>query len=181
MTDWSQIVHEHGPMVWRTIDRLLAHEADTADCFQRTFIAALELSHREPIRHWPAALKRVATHRALEQLRKRIRESGKCVAIADPAAIVSKLDGEHSEPEQAAHSSELAAQLRIALAEIDPQESQAFCLACLDQWSYHEIAAEMAISSNYVGVLLNRARASLRQRLKQFDPAAKEKTSKVSS
>ena len=40
MTDWSQIVQEHGPLVWRTAYRLLNHEADAADCFQRTFVSA---------------------------------------------------------------------------------------------------------------------------------------------
>src|SRR5262249_50765402 len=31
MTDWSQVVQQHGPMVWRTAHRLLNNEADAAD------------------------------------------------------------------------------------------------------------------------------------------------------
>jgi hypothetical protein len=38
MTDWSQVVQEHGPLVWRTAYRLLGNEADAADCFQRAFV-----------------------------------------------------------------------------------------------------------------------------------------------
>jgi DNA-directed RNA polymerase specialized sigma24 family protein len=79
MADWSEVVRRHGPLVWRTAYRLLSHEADAADCFQRTFLAAVELA---------AALARLTTARALEQLRKRYREAGRSTTLADdpPAA-----------------------------------------------------------------------------------------------
>jgi len=32
----------HGPLVWQTAWRLLGHEADAADCFQETFVSAME-------------------------------------------------------------------------------------------------------------------------------------------
>lgn len=51
MTDWSQIVAEHGTLVWRTARRLLTQEADAADCCQRTFLAAVELARREAVRY----------------------------------------------------------------------------------------------------------------------------------
>jgi RNA polymerase sigma-70 factor, ECF subfamily len=170
MTDWSQIVHEHGPMVWRTIDRLLQHEADTADCFQRTFIAAVELAERETIRHWPALLRRLATHRALEHLRKQIRESGRYVAVSGSASVESQIDAKLLEPDRAAQRNELAQQLRLALTEIDQQQAQVFCLACIEECSYQEIAEQLSIKPNYVGVILNRAKASLRERLKEHEP-----------
>jgi hypothetical protein len=56
MTDWPQIVKQHGPMVWRTVRRLLRHDADAADCFQRTFVSALELSTSDVILNWAALL-----------------------------------------------------------------------------------------------------------------------------
>jgi RNA polymerase sigma factor (sigma-70 family) len=67
---------------------------------------------------------------------------------------------------------ELAESLRLALSEIDPQQAEAFCLACLDDWSYLEISKHMGISVNYVGVLVSRARAALRARLQAFNPQA---------
>ena len=36
---------------------------------------------------------------------------------------------------------------------------------------YQDIAAELGLTVNHVGVLLNRARASLRQRLRVYEPA----------
>ena len=60
MTDWPTIIRDHGPLVWRTAFRLLNDHADASDCFQRTFMAAVELSERVAVRSWPAVLKRVA-------------------------------------------------------------------------------------------------------------------------
>ncbi|MCY2954074.1 MAG: hypothetical protein NTU53_19210, partial [Planctomycetota bacterium] len=45
-------VREYGPLVWKTAYRLLPSEADAADCFQETFISAMEASCRSPVRHW---------------------------------------------------------------------------------------------------------------------------------
>ena len=42
MTDWEHVVRTHGPLVWQTAWRLLGQEADAADCFQETFVSAME-------------------------------------------------------------------------------------------------------------------------------------------
>ena len=108
MTDWSQIVQQHGALVWRTAQRLLNNEADASDCFQRTFIAALELQRTEVVRNWPALLKRLATARALDHLRQRQRESSRLTTLPEESAI----DGKGVGPVQAAQASELAEHLR---------------------------------------------------------------------
>jgi RNA polymerase sigma-70 factor (ECF subfamily) len=166
MTDWPEIVREHGPLVWRVVYRLVNHDADAADCFQRTFIAALELSRKEVVHHWPALLQRLATARALELLRQRYRESRRLQPLsAEPRAANT------IEPAHGAVASELAEHLRIALGELDGRQAQVFCLACLDGCSYEEIANELGVTINHVGVLLNRARAALRERLQAHAPA----------
>src|SRR5437867_4332505 len=115
MTDWSQIVEQHGPLVWRTAQRLLCQEADTADCFQRTFVAALELSQRQTIRHWPALLRRLTTARALEQLRGRMRDRNRFVTGANRNGVDHQIDHKAIEPDRAAVADELADHLRTAL------------------------------------------------------------------
>jgi RNA polymerase sigma factor (sigma-70 family) len=55
--------------------------------------------------------------------------------------------------------------LRIALAELDLREAQIFCLACLEKLSYREIALQLDLTVNHVGVLLHRARTGLQSRL----------------
>jgi RNA polymerase sigma-70 factor (ECF subfamily) len=167
MADWSEIVRQHGPLVWRTVWRLLGHDADAADCFQRTFLSAVELARSEEIRDWPAVLKRLATARALEQLRRRCRAQARLSPLRDDPPVENMAGG----PFDSAAAGELAERLRQALATIDPQQAQVFALACLEGWSYREIAAQLGITVNHVGVLLNRARAILRDRLKAFHPA----------
>src|SRR5580765_4314417 len=112
MTDWSQIVAEHGTLVWQTARRLLTQEADAADCFQRTFLAAVELAQRESVRHWPALLRRLATARALEQLRERMQRRAR---FATDVAVDRQVDQEAIGPDSAASASELADDLRAAL------------------------------------------------------------------
>jgi RNA polymerase sigma-70 factor (ECF subfamily) len=90
MTDWSQIVQQHGPMVWRTARRLLNNEADASDCFQWAFLSALEVERKEAIRNWPALLKRLAISRALDYLRRRRRESNRLTALPEGSASTGK-------------------------------------------------------------------------------------------
>jgi RNA polymerase sigma-70 factor, ECF subfamily len=168
MTDWSQIVQQHGPLVWTTVYRLLRHDADAADCFQRTFLSALELSRTETIRNWPGLLQRLGTARALESLRQRLRQARRLrPLLADVTVSANTL-----EPGQAAAVSELGDHLREALAQLDVRQAQVFCLACLDGLSYTEIADQLGLTVTHVGVLLNRARTRLRQRLRGHEPAA---------
>jgi RNA polymerase sigma-70 factor (ECF subfamily) len=83
------------------------------------------------------------------------------------------------EPDQAAVASELSDHLRQALAELDSRQAQVFCLACLDGLSYAEIADQLGLSVSHVGVLLNRARLGLRERLRGHEPAAARRPEEV--
>lgn len=166
MVDWSRILKMHGGLVWQTVYRLLGHEADAWDCFQSTFLAVMAIAEKEAILDWPALLKRVATTRALNRLRQRVRDANRVEAL-DGVPALSR--GES--PEQAARGSELAEHLRLALAEIEPRMAVVFSLACLEDCSYREIAAELGITVNHVGVLLKRARAELQVHLSAFAPS----------
>jgi RNA polymerase sigma factor (sigma-70 family) len=167
MVDWAQLLHEYGPLIWETVYRLVGHGPDADDCFQSTFVAALELTRRQAVLHWPALLKRLATAKSLDCLRRRIRERGRRQSLEEEPNYPRV-----RRPEHTMEWAELAESLRLALSEIDPQQAEAFCLACLDDWSYLEISKHMGISVNYVGVLVSRARAALRARLQAFNPQA---------
>jgi RNA polymerase sigma factor (sigma-70 family) len=166
MTDWPALLRDHGPLVWRTAYRLLGREADAADCYQQTFLAAVELERHEPIRHWPATLKRIAAARALDRLRERYRQSTRSGDLPADQADVRMAD-----PVDLAQAGELAVRLRIALTEIDPRQAEAFCLIALDGHSYDDAAVAMTVSANHAGVLLTRAKTALRERLHAFAPA----------
>jgi RNA polymerase sigma-70 factor (ECF subfamily) len=166
MTDWSRIVQEYGPIVQRTVYRLLNDEADVGGCFQDAFVAALKLSRAQPVRNWPGLLKRLATARALDRLRQRCREGPQMSQLPEGLEVAATA----AEPQQAAESAELADCLRRALAEIDTRQAEVFCLACLEELDYRHIAEQLGVTVNNVGVLLNRAKASLRERMRAFAP-----------
>ncbi len=177
MTDWTQIVREYGPVVWRTAFRLLNHDADAADCFQRAFVSALTVADKEPVRNWPALLKRLAVARSLERLRQRRREANRREALPDGGGA----DDRAADPVQAAQAGELAEHLREALAQLDARQSEVFCLSCLEGLSYQQIAVQVGVTVNHVGVLMNRARTRLRELLQAHRPAAQNASERKDS
>ena len=170
MIDWAAIVREHGPLVMRTAFRLLGHDADANDCFQRTFLAAVTLSRTEPIRHWPAALRHLATATALQMLRTRIRLRPRSESLPETLA------GTDIDPLDASAESELADHLRIALAELEPRHAELFCLVCFEGYSNRDAAEQQGITDNHAGVLLHRIKGTLREKLKAHDPAIRWRT-----
>lgn len=166
MLDWPEVVQEHGPIVWKTVYRLINHEADAADCYQNVFVSALELSRTETVRNWPGLLKRLATARAIECLRRRHRDVGRMTQLPADSA----LQGKEASPGQTAEADELAEHVRRVLAEMDKRQAEVFCLACLEEMDYREIAERLGLTVSNVGVLLHRAKACLREHLDSHSP-----------
>ena len=158
MIDWQRIIDKHGSIVWQTAYRLLGNHADAADCFQETFICAVELLGREPVRNFPALLARLATARAIDRLRERIRQAKIHVSELDLAAVANGRGG----PEKQAQINELIVKLRTALTKLPAQEAQAFCLRHINGMSYHEIGKMLGIGTSNAGVLIHRAKKKLR-------------------
>ena len=166
MTDWCEVVREYGSLVWKTAYRLLNNEADAADCFQNTFVSALKLSRAETVHNWPGLLKRLATARGLDRLRQRRRESSRFVGMPEDFHPTENAPG----PGRVAESIELTEHLRNALAELDAKQAEVFCLACLEDLEDRHIAEHLGLTVGHVGVLLNRAKSSLRERLRAHAP-----------
>ena len=157
MHDWTRIVAEHGPAVWRTVCRLLGNAADAADCYQDTFIGALRVARDGPIEHWPALLRRIATARAVDCLRQRARRGTRTGLesawdrVPDPAAG----------PVSRAEVAELAEHARRALASLPRRQAEVAALRYLEEMSYGEIAACLDLRVGAVSVLLHKARRRL--------------------
>jgi RNA polymerase sigma-70 factor, ECF subfamily len=166
MIDWEAIVRNDGPAVWRTAFRLLASSADADECYQEAFANAIELAGKasgQSIRSWRAMLVRLATARAVDRLRQRVRRTSR---EAGGQAVNVLLDARtDSRPLDRAQQSEMSERLRSALAHLPPKQADAFCLHCLEGWSYREVAEQMNESVDHVGVLVHRARADLRERI----------------
>ena len=159
MFDWNIIIRDHGPAVWQTAYRLLGNHEDAADCFQETFVSALGFCRRQRVRNFSALLVRLATARAIDQLRRRFRQTQSKTDFIDCPIV----DSEQACPEQQAEKKELLEKVRQSLSELPSQEAQVFCLRYLNDMSYREIAKQLGITTNSVGVLLHRTRARLRE------------------
>ncbi len=154
-------MERHGGLVWQTAYRLLADESDTADCFQETFLSALEISRRQPVRNIEALLVRLATMRAIDRLRQRIRRNRREFDIEERPDLAA----EAGDPLGQVQGQELAEQLAESLSRLPEQEAGVFCLRYLNGMSYRQIARQMKIKTAHAGVILHRARAKLRQML----------------
>jgi RNA polymerase sigma-70 factor (ECF subfamily) len=166
--DWDSILRRDGPAVWRTAWRVLGRASEADECFQETFVAALEFVRQgKAVQHWRALLQRIATTRAIDRLRRRVTQRNR-------EAFLDHTD-DHPSPARLPHeqleSKELAMRLRCALARLPDGQAEAFCLFHLEDWSYREIAESLSISTDLVGVWLQRAKAKLRELLADVDPA----------
>jgi len=161
--DWQAVVEGYGPLVWQTAYRLLGNHADSADCFQETFLAALELSRRQSVRNLPGLLVRLATTRAIDRLRQRTRRD-RCETGAYDCERSTPAD-----PLDRVEARDLAGRLREAIGELAPQEAKVFCLRYLNDMSYRQIARELQLGVNAVGVSLHRAKVRLREILATAD------------
>jgi len=141
--------------------RLLLNEADASDCFQETFVSALQFSQRQTVANWAGLLQRIATSRALDQLRRRLRERPLC----NKQATSDDLLWRGANPLQEAEAVELSDRLRVALAQLPVTQSHAFCLRHLSGMEYGEIANAMGISLSAASGLIHRARAALEHSL----------------
>lgn len=161
MIDWDELMQREGSTVWRTAYRLLRNQADADECFQETFLAALKVSNRQPVRNWQALLKRLATTRAIDRIRKRMRRRRR-----EEVADLAQVEAAQIDPSQEAEAAELSSALRWAIAQLPTRQAEVFCLHELGEWSYQEIADQLGTSSNAVGVVLHRARQKLQELLK---------------
>lgn len=163
MTRWETIISEHGPAVWQTAYRLLGNRSDADECLQEAFLAAVLIARRGPVRSWPALLKRLATSKGIDYLRHR---KGGPVQTADDKVLVTLVSGELG-PDLVAQNNELASDLRKALARLPRRQAEVACLRYLSQMDYKEISKELRIDVGNVGVVLSRARETLRDLLKR--------------
>jgi RNA polymerase sigma-70 factor, ECF subfamily len=164
MADWETVVGQHAAAVQRTVHRLVGNHADAWDCVQETFLEAVKIDRREPVRNWSALLRHLATARALDLLRRRSRQRSRHNSEADPAWAISRDPG----PSANAEANELADRLRTAVGQLPRRQAEVFCLVCFEQMNGEEVAERLGISPTAARMLLSRARAHLKRILEPF-------------
>jgi RNA polymerase sigma-70 factor (ECF subfamily) len=170
--DLKAIFAEEAHNVWRLVVRILGNDGDdAADCFQQAFVElATKHERATDIRAPVALLKRIAATRAIDLVRRRIRERERTEIIGE-ANLTAR--GSH-EPESQARTNELLVDLRDALTKIPRQQSVAFVLIEVEHASRPDAAIAMGVTINHLGVLLNRGRTNLRKHLAAHEPTRKE-------
>jgi RNA polymerase sigma-70 factor (ECF subfamily) len=173
--DWGRIVAEHGPAVWATVLRILQHHEDAQDCYQQVFLDALRSARRGTAQNWAGLLVSIATRRAIDRLRERIAARKRRVELPVSKALGSQAFSAQSFlADGPVREMELRDALRAGLAALPEKQAVAFWLRSVEELSYAEIAAQLEIDANQVGVLIHRARAALRCCFADDQPAPRE-------
>lgn len=161
MPDLTELVDEHGRMVYGTAYRILGNREDAEDVFQEVFLKVARLRGRRlrvvVVREWGAFLRVMATRRSID-LARRNRTRARVVGV-DWIADLEAPAGEN--PRQAAILRERADLMRQAVAALPKRESLVFSLRYFDDLSYADIAEHLGTTVSAVGVLLFRARKHL--------------------
>ncbi len=164
MHEWEEIRSRHGPLVWRTVYRILGDYAEALDCYQDVFCETLQRAGQTEVESWPAHLRWLAARRAIDRLRNRRRNRERFASATDVSGVQTADPG----PVQQAEFHELVDRVRLELAKLPDRQAEAFWLRCVEEMSYAEIARQLGLDTGAVGVLIHRAKSRLRAVLADF-------------
>ena len=152
MIDWNTLVTTHSAAVFGIAWRILGQAEDAEDVVQEVFAEAHRTSNGKEVACWSALLRRMATCRALDVLRRR-RSTTPLETIPQAAAPETT--------EAVVAVRELEARLRAAIPKLSDREAEVFCLRCFENLSNPEIAETLSMSATAVSTALGKARAKL--------------------
>jgi len=133
----------------------LAEDA-TQEAFMRAYKSFHKYNTEQPFWHWIAS---IANNRCVDLLRQQSRTDA---LFGDEAAELEQLAAADAPVLSELISLEEAQSLNGAVANLSAKYRVPLVLAYFNQFSYDEIAEQLNISSNHVGVLLLRAKQRLR-------------------
>lgn len=144
--------------------RLLGQQDLAEDVVQDAFLKLYRSQKIDfkTVKNWRNYLKSMASNLAYDQLRMRQRQpvtQRHNATLADVEGLSGTVDS--LTPERALASQQCLAELRIALTQLNRQDYQVFTLRFIEELSYQEIAEQLNISKNLVGVTLHRSQKKL--------------------
>lgn len=145
----------HAGLIIASAARVLGNLADAEDIAQDIAEKLLK-SPPTGVRSWPGFLRTIAVNSAVDQLRRRKDWEGlECLEHEADAVPVA------DDPEAAMHNEQRADMLRRAIANLPVRDGQIFALYYLGDLSHADIASQLNMTTNAVGVALHRLRARL--------------------
>ena len=166
MDEWQKICDQYGSLVWATVYRILSDENEALDCCQDVFSEAWRRADREPVEDWARLLRWLAVRRAIDRLRQQRRDKKLLLELRKGAVVADGSPG----PVEAAELNELMERVRSELVRLPQRQAEVVWLRCVEERTYAEIAAEMGVDTNSVGVILHRAKTQLRKVLADLHP-----------
>lgn len=161
--DFDALYRSHYRRVFGLCLRLLNKPVQAEDATQEVFMRAYRSLDRydanQPFAPWVLG---IASNHCIDLIRRRTREP----------MLFGDADGDATEIESAAPATldtlvdaERDAKVRAAIAALPDKYRVPIVLAYYNESSYEEIARELGITRNHVGVLLLRAKQALRRAL----------------
>ena len=160
---WGGIYREYAPAIFRFCRRAMPTKEDAEDATMEIFskLWAGKLSQYDQERSFTAWLYRVAANHCWDMLRRRKIRQDKETEDVDTVPL------EHPEPSQLEKLIEerSSEEVRRALDKMGTRARMALVMRYYSDMSYDEIADELGVRRQFVGVVLLRARHELRQAL----------------
>ena len=169
---FETLVRQLGPLVLATAKRYLRSEAETADCFQDTFLAVFQginkFEHRSSLRTW---VRGITVNQCLMRIRKQRRRQEESIEhllpvfdekgnrIEMPGVIQSSGIGESID------RTRVKSIVREKINELPDDYRLVLLLRDIDGYTTKETAAILRIRINAVKTRLHRARSALKSLL----------------
>ena len=161
--NWNEIVERHAERIFRIAYRILGSVHDAEDVSQVVFAEAFRVFESGEVQSWSGLFARLSTVRSIDLVRRR----KSTVTIADDDRV------SNSGPYENAVGTELAAWLRLVVAELPRQQMEIFTLTHFEQLDRNEVAAILGISPESVSTALYKARQRLQEQLNTFNGVQK--------
>lgn len=177
---FAEMVMPYAPGLYRRALRMTGNPADAEDVRQETLLKAFsrldqfagqKSEQKDDLHAW---VSRITTNASIDLIRQ--RRDGKCISLEEPGVtpedtLGSRLAAHIDNPEEQYSRQEMRRLMAGAVARLAPDLRQICLLRDVLQYSTHEVAARLGISSVAVRLRLFRAhrrlREDLRDRLRQ--------------
>jgi RNA polymerase sigma-70 factor (ECF subfamily) len=172
--DWPATLALHGRWLRAVVLARVGDVSATDDVMQDVAMAAVEKGYqlRDPAKVAPW-LYRLAVMTALQFRRKQGRRRKLVERFADRFRPVDD-DQRELDPLDWLLADERKKMVRQALGHLPRRDAEILLLKYTQDWSYHELAQHLGLSTSAVEARLHRARQKMRQALAQLDPTLKQ-------
>jgi len=166
---FNRLVLEYQSLAYNVAYRILGDADAAADATQDAFLSAYQGISRFRGGSFRAWILRIVTNACYDQLRAKQRRptaSLEALLVKDASPGVSFADQKES-PEEYALRQELSRVIQAGIQTLTPEQRVALVLSDVQGLSYQEIAEVMRVSLGTVKSRISRARAKLRDYLRQ--------------